>query len=33
MQIFLCGSIEIDHLRSRDKKLGSAIDEIGMSAV
>ena len=30
MQIFLYGSTEIDHLRSRDKKLGSAIDEIGM---
>ena len=30
MQIFRYGKIEIDYLRSRDKKLGSAIDEIGM---
>jgi DNA-3-methyladenine glycosylase II len=30
MQIFRYGSIEIDHLRARDKKLGRAIDEIGM---
>jgi DNA-3-methyladenine glycosylase II len=30
MQIFRYGKHEIDHLRSRDKKLGSAIDEIGM---
>jgi 3-methyladenine DNA glycosylase/8-oxoguanine DNA glycosylase len=30
MQIFRYGSIEIDHLRARDKILGRAIDEIGM---
>jgi DNA-3-methyladenine glycosylase II len=30
MQIFRYGSTEIDHLRVRDKKLGRAIDEIGM---
>jgi DNA-3-methyladenine glycosylase II len=30
MQIFRYGSIEIDHLRVRDKQLGRAIDEIGM---
>lgn len=30
MQIFRYGKIEIDYLRSRDRKLGSAIDEIGM---
>jgi DNA-3-methyladenine glycosylase II len=30
MQIFRYGSTEIDHLRARDKKLGRAIDEIGM---
>lgn len=30
MQIFRYGKIEIDYLRSRDKKLGRAIDEIGM---
>ena len=30
MDIFRYGSTEIDHLRARDKKLGRAIDEIGM---
>jgi DNA-3-methyladenine glycosylase II len=30
MDIFLYGSTEIDHLRCRDRKLGRAIDEIGM---
>ena len=30
MQIFRYGSIEIDHLRAWDRKLGCAIDEIGM---
>jgi DNA-3-methyladenine glycosylase II len=30
MQIFRYGSTEIDHLRARDKKLGQAIEEIGM---
>jgi DNA-3-methyladenine glycosylase II len=30
MHIFRYGSTEIDHLRKRDKKLGRAIDEIGM---
>ncbi len=30
MQIFRYGSIEIELLRARDKKLGRAIDEIGM---
>lgn len=30
MQIFRYGSSEIDHLRARDRKLGRAIDEIGM---
>ena len=30
MQIFRYGSTEIDHLRARDRKLGRAIDEIGM---
>jgi DNA-3-methyladenine glycosylase II len=30
MHIFRYGSTETDHLRKRDKKLGQAIDEIGM---
>lgn len=30
MQTFRYGEAEIDHLRKRDKKLGTAIDEIGM---
>jgi DNA-3-methyladenine glycosylase II len=30
MSIFRYGRTEIDHLRARDKKLGHAIDEIGM---
>jgi DNA-3-methyladenine glycosylase II len=30
MKIFEYGQIEIDHLRRRDKKLGAAIDRIGM---
>jgi 3-methyladenine DNA glycosylase/8-oxoguanine DNA glycosylase len=30
MHLFLYGKAEIDHLKSRDKKLGRAIDRIGM---
>jgi 3-methyladenine DNA glycosylase/8-oxoguanine DNA glycosylase len=30
MQLFKYGNAEIDHLKSRDKKLGRAIDRIGM---
>jgi DNA-3-methyladenine glycosylase II len=30
MHLFLYGKTEIDHLKSRDKKLGRAIDRIGM---
>ena len=30
MQIFECGQTEIDYLKRRDKKLGIAIDKIGM---
>jgi hypothetical protein len=30
MQVFLYGPEEIDHLKRRDKKLGRAIDRIGM---
>ena len=30
MQLFKYGNAEIDHLKSRDKKLGGAIDRIGM---
>ena len=30
MQLFQYGKAEIDHLRSRDKKLGRTIDRIGM---
>jgi hypothetical protein len=29
MQLFQYGKAEIDHLRSRDKKLGRTIDRIG----
>jgi hypothetical protein len=30
MQLFKYGKAEIDHLKSRDRKLGRAIDRIGM---
>src|SRR5271157_2219213 len=30
MQIFKYGKIEIEHLKKRDKKLGAAIDRIGV---